>query len=110
MAIIQLKTEEELNQALMGTTPVLLFKHSTGCPISAKAFEEFQSFSKKYDTHDFYFLHVIEDRSLSDIVAKRWAIKHESPQALLLERDRVLWHDSHRAITVEALEDAWPHS
>ncbi|GER67349.1 hypothetical protein BpJC4_18200 [Weizmannia acidilactici] len=40
MAVQQLHTVEELEQFVQGSGKRLLFKHSTRCPISAKAHEE----------------------------------------------------------------------
>ena len=42
--------------------PVLLFKQSTTCPISAKANEEFQAFVNENETTSAAMVLVIEDR------------------------------------------------
>lgn len=49
---------------------------------------------------------VIEERPVSLSLAERVAVKHESPQALLIKDGKALWHDSHRAITADALKAA----
>jgi bacillithiol system protein YtxJ len=49
---------------------------------------------------------VIENRRLSDIVAERLGVRHESPQALLIKDGRAVWHASHWSITSEALVNA----
>lgn len=51
-------------------------------------------------------MRVIEERPVSLALAERVGVKHESPQALLIKDGRALWHDSHRAITTEALVSA----
>ncbi len=48
---------------------------------------------------------VISAREVSNQIAKDFSIKHESPQAIWLSKDKtVKWSDSHHRITVEALE------
>lgn len=49
---------------------------------------------------------VIEERPISLALADRVGVKHESPQALLIKDGQALWHDSHRAITTDALISA----
>jgi bacillithiol system protein YtxJ len=43
---------------------------------------------------------------LSDTVAERLGVRHESPQALLIKDGRAVWHASHWSITSEALVSA----
>ncbi|WP_397361838.1 monothiol bacilliredoxin BrxC family protein, partial [Paenibacillus sp.] len=50
MSIQQLHTLEDLEQYVAKPGKKLLFKHSTTCPISAKANEEFQAYLKDADT------------------------------------------------------------
>jgi bacillithiol system protein YtxJ len=82
------------------TTPLFLFKHSTSCPISAQAFHEFQSFvATKPEGLIFAMVRVIEERPVSQEIATRLAVKHESPQLILIHQGKVLWYDSHWRIT-----------
>lgn len=87
---------------------VLLFKHSTACPISATAFQELESFllSEVAKNVETAMVHVIEHRAISNAIAERLGVKHESPQALLIEAGQVLWHTSHWDITQDALAQA----
>lgn len=102
---------EELDEILAASSerPVWLFKHSVTCPVSAMAWRRYKRFVKEHGTTGearFTYLEVQHARPLSDAVAERTGVPHESPQALLLEGSRVLWHASHGAITVRALEAA----
>jgi len=81
----------------------LLFKHSPSCPISARAFYELRTFLETGPDVPVGWIHVIEERPLSQEVARRTGVRHESPQALLLAGGRVLWSDSHGGITSERL-------
>ncbi|GAA4717218.1 bacillithiol system redox-active protein YtxJ [Brevibacillus fulvus] len=101
----QLRSVEELEQFLQEPGKRLLFKHSTTCPISANAYGEFQAFLEGQQLPA-AVIHVIEDRPVSNEVADRFAIKHESPQIFLLEEGGVKWHTSHWKITKQAIEEA----
>lgn len=105
MSIQQLHSIEELHQYVAQPGKKLLFKHSTTCPISAKAHEEFQSYLKDADTTAAIVL-VIEDRPVSNQIAEEFGIKHESPQIFLLEGGEVSWNTSHWKITRDAIQQA----
>ncbi|WP_174615512.1 bacillithiol system redox-active protein YtxJ [Virgibacillus ihumii] len=87
--------------------PVLLFKHSTTCPISAGAFKEYNAFlDSAEDNLDGYMVKVIESRDISNEIADKTSVKHESPQIFLIKDKEVLWNTSHSKITVDAIKDA----
>jgi transposase InsO family protein len=46
------------------------------------------------------------ERTLSRRIADRTGVRHESPQAILVERGRAVWNASHGAITRESLAAA----
>jgi len=105
----ELHTNEEWEQAWEGSTekPVLLFKHSTTCPISAGAIEQYQTFLESADQNlDSYLVKVIEDKPVSNQIAEVTNVKHESPQLFLIRDKEVLWHTSHSQITVENIDEA----
>lgn len=49
---------------------------------------------------------VIEDRPVSNEIAARLGVKHESPQAILVRSGKAVWHASHGRITAAALAEA----
>jgi bacillithiol system protein YtxJ len=88
------------------TAPLfLLFKHSPTCPVSARARQELRAFLED-DPPPSAWIDVIGSRPISIETEARTGVRHESPQALLLARGKVLWHASHGAITREALAAA----
>lgn len=101
----QLHSTEELDQFVAEGGKRLLFKHSTVCPISTSAYEEFQAYLLEQNVPAAVIL-VREDRPVSNAVAERFDIKHESPQIFLLEDGKVKWHTSHWKITKEAIKEA----
>jgi bacillithiol system protein YtxJ len=101
----RLTTAAEL-AAAVATPRFLLFKHSTRCPISAAAFEEWQEFERAHPAAPTAWIDVIEQRDLVRDFAARTRVKHESPQALLFVDGKVAWHAAHGEITSEALASA----
>ena len=105
----ELKSIDELDQAMAESNerPVLLFKHSTTCPISARAFREFQSYLEEADQSVSYNLIIIQDaRAVSDEASERLGIEHESPQAVIVRNGREVWNASHFDITRTSLAQA----
>ncbi|SEM69769.1 bacillithiol system redox-active protein YtxJ [Lihuaxuella thermophila] len=109
-AFQQLTNSEQLQDVLEYSKerPVLLFKHSTTCPISAAAMDELEKFSSSEEAKDIKIavVYVIEHRPVSNEIAECFNIKHESPQALLVKGDQVVWHASHWNITEDSLKQA----
>lgn len=106
--IVELRQDGDLEQLLSRsrTGPVLIFKHSTQCPISSQAYDEFVEFTQGIDNLVCGAVLVIENRRLSDAIAQRFGVRHESPQALLIKDERVIWHASHWSITSGSLNEA----
>lgn len=98
-------TEAALDDCLSSAT-FLLFKHSFRCPISTRAFDEYRAYLEDGDLPPTGWIDVVEQRSLSQAVAQRTGVTHESPQALLIEDGKVVWHASHGAITRASLRHA----
>lgn len=93
---------EELERAF-GEPWALVFKHSTRCPVSAMAAREVSAFRTQHPDAAVYVVYVVEQRGLSNALAGRTGVRHESPQAIVLEGGRVAWHGSHEAVTADAL-------
>lgn len=104
---IQSQDEYQKMKEYSTENPVLLFKHSTTCPISGEAYEQYQTFLKNADqnTVHAYLIKVIENRELSNQVEADTQIKHESPQIFLIKNKEVAWHTSHSDITADAIEN-----
>lgn len=85
--------------------PVFVFKHSDICPISHNALEEYWRFVKHYDgdNFDYTLIRIRSHRDISNAVAEKTGVKHESPQVLLLVEGKSVWDDSHFEITAEKL-------
>jgi bacillithiol system protein YtxJ len=88
--------------------PVLLFKHSTQCTISGGAYRRTAEWLSELgeDAPATFLVKVIEHRTVSDFIAKQTKVKHESPQAILLNAGQAVWNTSHENITAESLNAA----
>lgn len=86
----------------------LVFKHSTRCPVSTAAHREVAAFRRRHPDAAVYVVHVVEQRDLSQSVAERTAVRHESPQAIVLMNGGVVWSDSHEGVTLDALQAFLP--
>ncbi|MCD8502658.1 MAG: bacillithiol system redox-active protein YtxJ [Bacillaceae bacterium] len=105
MALKKLNTFSEFDELTKEKAQLVIFKNSTTCPISHTAFEEFSKFATESDEH-FYYLNVQELRDVSNEIANRYGVKHESPQVLVIRDENVTWHASHRNITYSTVKAA----
>jgi bacillithiol system protein YtxJ len=103
--MIDLKSVGDLDQALgEKQRPVVLFKHSTQCPISAAADEEYRAFIAGHPEAAVYtHLDLLAHRNVSNAIAQRLGVRHESPQAVIVEGGKVKAVLNHDEITAEAL-------
>lgn len=105
----ELLTLEDLDEVWEASRkqPILLFKQSTTCPISAEAFGQFNQFLEETATQaQAYFVKVRETRQVSDEIEEELGIGHESPQIFIVKNRQAVWHTSHAAITKENIDRA----
>mgnify|MGYP001951889759 CR=1 FL=1 len=107
MTLTKIETEEQFNELLQNDT-VLFFKHSLTCPVSAEAFEEYQTFIAEHPQLATAYLAVQEARPLSNYIAETFDIKHQSPQAIFFKQGKPTWNDSHWRIKNESLTENLP--
>ncbi|MFD2638939.1 bacillithiol system redox-active protein YtxJ [Piscibacillus salipiscarius] len=88
-------------------SPILVYKHSTSCLISARAFKHLKSFQRaEEDKIDCYMVKIIENRRISNEIADDTNIPHKSPQILLIDKQQILWNTSHWKITEHHIRKA----
>ena len=107
--IHDLHSIEELNLLLEVSKerPILLFKHSTTCPISSRALQEFEKYLETADhTVSYNLITVQTDRPVSNEAAARLGIQHETPQAILIKNGTSIWDASHFRISATAIGNA----
>lgn len=103
---INLESEQQLNALLEESkeTPVLFFKHSTRCSISRMVLRDFeQTFPSEKTVLKPVFLDLLTYRNLSNQLADRLKVTHQSPQAILLVNGEVVHHSSHEMIDADKI-------
>ena len=102
---IPLTDEKQLDEVVVNsnTVPQVIFKHSTRCSISSMA-------KNRLDRKDapvginFYYLDLIKYRNLSNKIAREFEVTHQSPQVLVIENGKCVYHESHSGIDFEEIE------
>ena len=85
-----LHTPADLEAALEKSheRPIVLFKHSSSCPFSARAQE--QVCNAKHDV-DVYGIVVQYGKELSALIAEKTGVEHASPQAIVVDKGEAKW-------------------
>jgi len=78
--------------------PVVVFKHSTRCSISRMALRQFEADWPPSTSMHAYFLDLLNHRDISNAIAERWGVVHQSPQVLVFYKGKVIYHASHENI------------
>jgi bacillithiol system protein YtxJ len=87
------------------TKPVVLFKHSTRCSISRMALKQFDAeFNYPEEKIDWYLLDLLNHRDLSNEIAHRYNVTHQSPQILVIQNGKAVFNASHNSIAAEDLK------
>ena len=103
----ELKTTADIDEMLAASEeePVALLKHSIACPISARGQGQFVGLEEDGDP-PLYAVVVQYARSISDELADRLGIRHETPQAVIIRNGDAVFHQNHYAINTAALRHA----
>lgn len=84
--------------------PVVIFKHSTRCSVSRMALKQFENEFDLNDKVDAYFLDLLEHRDISNEIADRFGVYHQSPQLLLIKDGKSVYDVSHSDIDAAELK------
>lgn len=83
--------------------PQIIFKHSTRCSISTMVKNRIEKW--KMDETEIFLLDLIKYRGLSNMIAEKFSVHHESPQILLLKNGNCIYNESHNAINFEEINE-----
>ncbi|WP_196888660.1 bacillithiol system redox-active protein YtxJ [Aureivirga sp. CE67] len=92
-----LKTLDEIKE-ISKEKPVVIFKHSTRCGVSRGVLRQFERSISDYKEADFYYLDLLQHRSVSNAIAEIFHVIHQSPQMLIIKNGEVVKHESHYQI------------
>ena len=95
---IELNSIEKLEELFEKSNEkaVVLFKHSVTCPISTGVYHEVSEVET-----DVNLVIIQQARAISNEIAEKTGIRHESPQAIVLKNGKAVYHASHYDITAE---------
>lgn len=93
------KTEEKI---------AVIFKYSPYCSISLGVERNINAWAKDTPEDAPFTLaevDVVSSREVSQAIARELGIRHESPQLIILNKDKTpVWHESHYDITIEDIK------
>ena len=104
-----LETEAQLAAAIKEShqKPVMLFKHSIRCGISEGAKQGLiGDWDIDPDKMSFYYLDLINFRSISNKIAADLNVTHQSPQIILVKNGKAIFDTSHHRISVAEIRKA----
>lgn len=101
-----LRSNEELEQLIYLSTqqPQVIFKHSTRCSISSVAKSRLEKAGAP-DNVNFHYLDLLSYRPLSNAVAEKFAVEHESPQILIIKDGKCVYTESHMGIDMDEIKE-----
>lgn len=101
----QVSDTAELFDAV-GDGPAVIYKHSNRCGTCFRALKEVRKFAGDHPDVPVVMIDVNRHRPVSNQVAERYSVRHESPQALVISDGRSVWDGSHLDVTAGAMEQA----
>ena len=87
--------------------PAVIFKHSTRCSISSMVLSRLEGAWDKAEMEevDFFFLDLIRHRDVSQAVANRYGVTHQSPQMLIIRQGESVFDASHMSVSYQKLKN-----
>ncbi|SRR5690554_82565 len=98
---------EQLEDVLLHSyeKPIVIFKHSTRCSISKLALNRFENdFNYPKEKIEPFYLDLLVHRDISNEIARRLQVEHQSPQILVIKNGRAIYSTSHESIDAGILE------
>ena len=103
----KIESSEDLEAAIEASKlgKVVIFKHSTRCMISKTVLRNFerQIESESVDLPKFYYLDLLNPRDISNEIAQKFSVVHQSPQIVVIENGQVIHHASHDNIDLSLI-------
>lgn len=107
MPWIELNNIEQLDaiKEASKSKPQVIFKHSTRCGISKMVLRQFESAYAFEDKVGLYYLDLLNYRNISQEVAAKFQVMHQSPQLLIINNGVVVHHASHHDIFAQSIAE-----
>ncbi len=102
--LTQMETLEEIAEDSHNQS-IAILKHSTSCGISRMVLRQFeQNYGPDTDSVKFYFLDLLSYRDISNKIASRFNVPHQSPQLIVIKDGKSIYDASHSEIDVNKLK------
>lgn len=97
-----LSSEQQFLDLLAHQPLFAVFKHSTRCSVSSMA----KNRVERHWDFDFpiYYLDLLQYRSVSNLIASKSNIEHQSPQLIVFREGKAIYDASHNGIVLEDLK------
>ena len=92
----EIQLEEILEQSK--TKTIHVFKHSTRCGISSSVLRRYEKNRADKENELYYYLDILRFRPISNFLASKFDITHQSPQLIVFKDKKVIHHTSHHSI------------
>lgn len=106
---IKLTEESQLDQIREESKdqPVMIFKHSITCSTSNMVVNRLERSwnEKEMENVQIYLLELQNYRQISNAIAEQFAVRHESPQVLIIRDGKAVYSRSHFEINFSALQE-----
>lgn len=101
-----LRSADELEQLIHLSTqqPQVIFKHSTRCSISSVAKSRLEKAEAPANA-TFHYVDLLSFRPVSNAIAEKFAVEHESPQILVIKDGKCVYYESHMGIDMDEIKD-----
>lgn len=104
----QPQTADQVNEILKRSQmPQVIYKHSYSCVVSLFAKSsldsDLESIAEQADLH---LVDVIAQQPLSEEIALKTGIRHESPQIIVMYKGEPYWHASQGDVRIKSLFEA----
>lgn len=106
---VSLTSLEQLEELALDAQPkpVMFLKHSTRCSISSAALARLEREAEALEAVCLpVYLDLLAYRPISNALAERFQVQHESPQVLLVAAGKLIWHASHMEIRPKEIIEA----
>jgi bacillithiol system protein YtxJ len=84
---------------------VVIFKHSTRCSISRMALRQFENEFEANENVLHYYLDLLNHRDISNEIASKFSVVHQSPQLLIISKEKCIYNASHSEIDAEVIKN-----
>ncbi|MCW3081632.1 bacillithiol system redox-active protein YtxJ [Segetibacter sp.] len=107
MEFQSLQSETQLEKIAEASGSTIIFKHNTTCPISKSVKQKLEQDEDKLPVNTpVFILDLLSHRDISDAVAEKFDIPHQSPQLLVIKDGKCIYDEALYNISAEEAAQA----